>query len=181
MKIRFKKKVGSIEFEIEEEAANQAAIFDVVEFWSSLPESAPNGSTDLRFAHRVADEFDFYEIVSEKEGKRFCFGQRKKGDGVLFPKGWQDTFHKDGQPDPPQNNRQPPPPVQPASNGSGLDSAIRGELQRLGVNNPGQEKTIVMKALRARTGLLVAELDPTEKADLLEVLRAMEIATGRAA
>ncbi|MBP6821518.1 MAG: hypothetical protein KA368_08245 [Acidobacteria bacterium] len=99
MKIRFKKRVGDMEFEIEDEAATQSALFGVVEFWSCLPTEGPGGEKDLRFAHRQAQDFDFYEIVSDKAGQRFCFGQRKgKGhEGELFPKGWEPVFSKDGQ------------------------------------------------------------------------------------
>lgn len=175
MKIRFTKKVGSMEFEIEQEATTQAGIFDVVEFWSSLPTTAPNGATDLRFAHRVAQDFDFFEIVSDQEKKRFCFGQRK-GDahkGELFPKGWEDVFQSEGYQD--HNNQQEPTRQQrspqqetAASNPvQNVDDQIHSQFQRLGIVNAGQEKQAIMKALNMKVGMLLVELQPTEKGDLL--------------
>lgn len=175
MKIRFTKQVGAMTFEIEEEAATQADIFDVVEFWSSLPDKGPSGETDLRFAHRVAQGFDFYEITSDSGGKRFCFGQRKEGKGVLFPKGWEDVYH--GDRDEREEERHRPravpnagpkasPRPQNTSTEKDIEASIREKFGTLGINNAGQEKSIVMRALNMRAGCLVAELGRSEKEDL---------------
>lgn len=175
MKIRFTKKVGSMEFEIEQEATTQAGIFDVVEFWSSLPTTAPNGATDLRFAHRVAQDFDFFEIVSDLERKRFCFGQRK-GDahkGELFPKGWEDVFQSEGGYQDHVNQQEPTRHQQEAASNAtqNVDGQIRAQFQRLGIVNVGQEKQAIMKALNMKVGMLLVEVQPTEKGDLLEWLK----------
>lgn len=190
MKVVLKKRVGDLELEIEAEGKDEKDIFPQLEFWTSLPSAHPSGATDFQFRARPATtgagkKVKYYEITCPSADQRFCFGQATdEAGGGLFPKNWEPIFHSEGdyqQSEPQQNNRQQQAPPRPASNSNSLDSAIRSELQRLGVNNPGQEKTIVAKVLRARTGLLAAELDQTEKADLLEALRAMEIATGRAA
>ena len=192
MKIRFKKKVGSMEFEIEQEASTQAGIFDVVEFWSSLPSTAPGGATDLRFAHRVAQDYDFFEIVSDQEKKRFCFGQRKgeAHKGELFPKGWEDVFQGEGgyqdhdrQPEVRQQPAQQRPTEQRQAEGDkqNLDTQIRAEFKRLGIENAGQEKTIIKQVLNSRIGLLLAECQSTEKEDLLAGLKRLTVQERRSA
>ena len=99
MKIRFTKQVGEMAFEVEDEAKDEKALFDAVEFWSSLPSEHPSGAKDLRFAHRQAQNregktINFYEIVCESKKERFCFGQRSEGGG-LFPKGWEPVYQRD--------------------------------------------------------------------------------------
>lgn len=194
MKVLLKKKVGDLELEIEAEGRDEKDIFPQLEFWTSLPLAHPDGATDFQFRARPAQtregkKVKYYEITCLSADQRFCFGQATdEAGGGLFPKGWEPIYHgndyegDDRQPEPPRETRQQPTKQQSAQTGNqGVDNAIRAEFQRLGVNNPGQEKTIVMKALKSRTGLLVAELDVMEKADLLEALRAMEISVGRAA
>ena len=190
MKFRFKKKVGEIEFEFEQEVSTHTEFFDSVEFFSSLPATGPNGETDLRFAHRTPQGYDYFEIVSEKAGQRFCFGEHKNSKGSLFPKTWEPIFQgNDGgdyhnQPDPPtQRESRPAQPAQrqaqATTSNQEIDRAITGHFKRLGISNPGQEKGAVMKALNSRVGQLVVELALTEKKDLLAWLEQQEI--GRAA
>jgi len=42
-------------------------------------------SRELRFRHRKAEKFDYYELVCSECGARFQFGQHQEGGG-LFPK-----------------------------------------------------------------------------------------------
>jgi hypothetical protein len=161
MEIRFTKRVGDIEFEITDTAEKHEDLFDVVEFWSSLPSVGPNGETDLRFAHRVAQDYHFYEIVSPSAQMRFCFGQRKQGKG-LFPKGWQPVVSSEHD-----EHEQSHQPQRAPRN---VDEQIRAEFARLGVQNVGQEKAAIMKALNLRTGMILQELEQTEKEDLLAFL-----------
>ena len=184
MKVRFTKKVGDVNFEIEEEAKDEKALFDVVEFWSSLPSEHPSGATDLRFAHRQAKNRDdktinFYEIVCESKNERFCFGQRAEGGG-LFPKGWQPVYHgeqgegEDWRQSEPQSRSQPQQQSQPRRIVANIDAAIRSQFERLGITNAGQEKNAVLKALNMKVGALAVELGETEKADLLDWLERQE-------
>ena len=178
MRVRFTKQVGDIRFEIEEEAKDEKNLFDVVEFWSSIPTSHPSGATDLQFAHREAQGFHYYEITCKSADERFCFGQRKEGGG-LFPKGWEKIYHGDDEL--PSQQSRPVTQARPAASGNGesIDRQIRAQFQRLNIINPGAEKQAVMRALNTRVGNLVAELGETEKADVLDWLQHQEV--GRAA
>lgn len=97
MKLELKFTVGETELRIEEEVASHGELFSKLEFWSSIPRKGPNGETDLKFVHRVHQGFDFYEVVCEKAGMRFPFGQRKEPKGVLFPKGWEPLYGQEGE------------------------------------------------------------------------------------
>lgn len=178
-------------FEIEDEAKDEKALFDAVEFWSSLPSEHPSGAKDLRFAHRQAQNregktINFYEIVCESKKERFCFGQRSEG-GRLFPKGWEPVYQGDEHDSSDEQPRTRPEmvPRQQASPASAavpsksagamtkeqrLTAQIRELFESLGVNNAGLEKATTMKALNMRSGKILQELAYTEQLDLYEYL-----------
>ncbi len=196
MKVLLKKKVGDLELEIEAEGRDEKDIFPQLEFWTSLPSAHPGGATDFQFRARPAQTRDgkkvkYYEITCPSADQRFCFGQATdEAGGGLFPKGWEPIYHGDsGDSDyreeprqtEPERRQQPPTQRQnpPSTAVQNVDNQIRKEFQRLGINNAGQEKSAIMKALNMKVGMILAELAPTEKGDLLQWLENQQ--AGRAA
>lgn len=95
----YRLKLGQDEFELKATVKDEKEFFETMSFYSSLPKSAPGGSSDLRLAFRTTtDGYKYYSLVSETEKMEFRFGQNlEKNGGGLFPKGWEPLFQGEGQ------------------------------------------------------------------------------------
>lgn len=188
MKVLLKKRVGDLELEIEAEGKDEKDIWPQLEFWSSLPTEHPTGAKDFQIRARPAKtsagkSVKYYEITCPSADQRFCFGQATDdAGGGLFPKGWEPIYHGndsgngnqegDGyrQQEPTRQQRSPQRETAASNPVQNVDDQIHSQFQRLGIVNVGQEKQTIMKALNMKVGMLLVELQPTEKGDLLEWL-----------
>lgn len=77
---------------LEVDVHNEKEVFKATAFWNNMPRVCPLDGSPTRLNHRVARDFDFYELISTGPTQfRFGFGQHKEGGG-LFPQdkeGWQ--------------------------------------------------------------------------------------------
>lgn len=74
--------------EVSVEGRTQKEIFDALAMADEVFGEKCCGlckSNDIRFAKRVVDGNDFYEMACTKCGARLSFGQSKKRPGELFP------------------------------------------------------------------------------------------------
>lgn len=97
LQVEYRLKMGQDEFLIKAEVKDEKEFFEQMSFYSSLPKTAPGGSTDLKLSFRITTQgHKYYSLVSEKEKLEFKFGQNmeNKGGG-LFPKGWDKLYEKD--------------------------------------------------------------------------------------
>lgn len=94
LKVIYRLKLGQDEFELQAEVKDEKEFFETMSFYSSLPKTAPNGSTDLKLVFRTTKQgHKYYSLVSETEKKEFKLGQNKEAQGGgLFPKGWDDLY-----------------------------------------------------------------------------------------
>jgi hypothetical protein len=83
--------VGTDEFNITIEAANEKEVFEKLSFFANMPKTGPNGETDLKLRFKQVDDYTYYSLVSEQAGQEFRFGISKK-DKSLFPKGWEPLY-----------------------------------------------------------------------------------------
>lgn len=93
MKIMFFVKFGDRQIQIEDEVANQAEAWRVVASWDALPQTGPDGQTDLKFSYRTPQGNEYFAIECPSAGKEFKFGQLREGKGKLFPKHWAPILH----------------------------------------------------------------------------------------
>lgn len=77
---------------LEVDVHNEKEVFEKAAFWNNMPRTCPVDGSPVRLNHRVAGDYDFYELISTgPRAFRFGFGQYKDGSG-LFPQdkeGWQ--------------------------------------------------------------------------------------------
>lgn len=94
LKVIYRLKLGQDEFELQAEVKDEKEFFETMSFYSSLPKTAPNGSTDLKLVFRTTKKgHKYYSLVSESEKKEFKLGQNLEANGGgLFPKGWDDLY-----------------------------------------------------------------------------------------
>lgn len=113
MRFTFTVKIGETEFEISDDAANPAEMFQKVAFWQSLPTEGPNGETDLKLSYRTPQGYEYYSIISEQADQEFKLGQKMGEEGQLFPKRWEPLVHGNGHDY--EGEEPPPPPSRQAS------------------------------------------------------------------
>jgi hypothetical protein len=121
LQVEYKLKLGQDEFTLKAEVQDEVEFFEKMSFYSNLPKSTPNGSTDLKLAFRaLKDGNKYYSIVCESEKLEFRFGLLKeKSGGGLFPKGWEPLYQKESEEAPPkiaQTAPVTPKPVTPIVN-----------------------------------------------------------------
>ena len=87
MKAQCKALAGKLTFEVTGESPKEVfgQIGDILEVFDAEHKCGMCQSPDLAPAHRVAQTYNFYELVCKGCGARFSFGQKKVG-GALFPK-----------------------------------------------------------------------------------------------
>jgi hypothetical protein len=91
MQVQYRLKMGQDEFLLNFDVKNQKDFFNQVSFYSSLPKTAPGGSTDLKIVVRETKKGTYYSLVSESEKLEFQLGQHKEGD-TLYAKDWVPLF-----------------------------------------------------------------------------------------
>ena len=96
MKYEFEKTIGTQKFRFFGDAESPADFFEQVNFFAALPETGPNGSTDVKVAFRDVEGNKYYSLVCEEEGMEFKLGIHKKNDGSLFPKQWEPMWGRGG-------------------------------------------------------------------------------------
>lgn len=96
MKIERKLIIGKNEYTVTVEADKAIDFFKQMSFFDSLPQTGPNGETDLVLSYRTPKNYEYYSIVSQQAKMEFKFGQHKDRPGSLFAKGWEPLYQEDG-------------------------------------------------------------------------------------
>ena len=186
MKVSFQVKIGQTTFNVEDEVANDAEFFHLVDFWHSLPVEGPNGEQDLYISHRTPQGYDYYEILCPSAKMKFQMGQLKEEKGKLFPKEWVPFHEADEHEEQDERSgaaeeRKASSKLQEPQAVPTVDERIRTALAHFGATNPGLEKKLVMETLSLRAGKLVSELSDAEKTAFLNKLAAKAKTSKRAA
>lgn len=96
MKFELELVIGETKYKILEDAETHQEFIEKASFFSAIPKSGPNGETDLKLVHRVAQgKYDYYSIISEKAQMEFKLGQSQQKPGALFAKGWEKLYTQD--------------------------------------------------------------------------------------
>lgn len=93
MQLQFEKIIGKQKFTFVVNAATHKEFFEQVSFYSSLPETGPNGEDDLEIVFRTTKQgHTYYSIICASAKKEYKFGQSQQKPGELFGKGWEDAY-----------------------------------------------------------------------------------------
>jgi hypothetical protein len=113
LQVEYRLKLGQDEFVLKAEVKDEKEFFETMAFYSSLPRTAPGGSSDLKIGFRTTKEgHKYYSLVSEKEKMEFKLGQNKEAQGGgLFPKGWEPLYQGEKEQSAPQQQYQSQAPL----------------------------------------------------------------------
>jgi len=94
LQVEYKLKIGSDDFTLKAEVADEREFFEKMSFYSNLPRTGPKGETDLKIVFRTTSEgYKYYSLVSTLADQEYKFGQNKDNEkSVLFAKGWEPLY-----------------------------------------------------------------------------------------
>lgn len=114
--VQFEVKLGTKKFVINQPISSNIDFFKTLAFYSSLPETGPNGETDLVLQVRYTKEgYMYLSVVSKQAGQELVIGQSQQRPGECFVKDWQPLYNAESA----NNNQadllgqQTAPPAQP--------------------------------------------------------------------